>query len=94
MRRRAAVDWMLDWSHRHHAPLSVPARAELLAALERTPRSPPTEMARWEYEQEEALRRREDALDAVAICGLGIVLASALALGYVLGGVLLEWIGR
>lgn len=46
----------------------------------------------WEYQQQQELQRREDALDAVAICGLGIVLASALALGYVLGGLLAEWI--
>jgi len=49
---------------------------------------------RWEYEKLEHLRRREDALDAVWIWGVGIVLASALALGYTLGALLAEWIAR
>lgn len=31
--RRAAIDWMLEWSHRHNLALSVQARAELLQAL-------------------------------------------------------------
>jgi len=46
----------------------------------------------WEYEQQEELRRREDALDAVTICALGIVLASAVAVGYTLGELLAAWI--